>query len=75
MLPAVCRKMIRDYGEKRIKAPSLYMNNTEQISLKVGALPHSTLHFVGLWGLKGFLVKFLKGFCRLKVFFHVSRSI
>ena len=31
------------YGEKRIKAPSLDMNNTEQISLKVGALPHSTL--------------------------------
>ena len=35
--------MIRDYGGKRIKAPSLDMNNTEQISLKVGALPHSTL--------------------------------
>ena len=42
-MPAVCRKMIRDYGEKRIKAPSLNMNNTEQISLKEGALPHSTL--------------------------------
>ena len=42
-LPAVCRKMIRDYGGKRIKAPSLDTNNTEQISLKVGALPHSTL--------------------------------
>ena len=35
--------MIRDYGEKRIKAPSLDMKNTEQISHKVGALPHSTL--------------------------------
>ena len=43
MLPAVWRQMIRDYGEKRIKAPSLDVNNTEQISLKVGALPHSTL--------------------------------
>ena len=31
--------------EKRIKAPSLDMNNTEQISLEVGALPHSTLIF------------------------------
>ena len=41
--PAVCRKTIRDYGEKRKKTPSLDMNNTEQISLKVGALPHSTL--------------------------------
>ena len=30
---------------KRIKAPSLHMNSTEQISLMVGALPHSTLTF------------------------------
>ena len=34
MLPAVCRKMIGDYGEKRLKTPSLDMNNTHQISLK-----------------------------------------
>ena len=35
--------MIIAYGEKRIKAPSLDMNNTELTSLKVCALPHSTL--------------------------------
>ena len=40
--------MIRDYGEKRIKEPSLDMNNAEQISLKVGALPHSTLPLTSL---------------------------
>ena len=38
--------MIRDFGEKLTKAQSLDMNNTEKISLKVGALPHSTLYFV-----------------------------
>ena len=52
-LPADNRKMIKVYEEKRIKAPSLDMNNTEQISVKVGALPHSTQQavwrYAGIW--------------------------
>ena len=81
MLPAVCRQMIRDYVGKRIKAPSLYMNNTEQIFLKVGALPHSTYcwHYTYSFFLLLLLIHFSRqpqssghygGYCK-QVYIHI----